>query len=801
MSAYYYKLSADQGNALSQYNYGFCLREGEGVEQDFRMAAYYFKLSADQGHALSQFCYGVCLAKGEGVEQDFRMSAYYFKLSADQGNAWGQSSYGFCLHTRVWSENDLELSVKFFKLAADQGNAHGQYNYGFCLEHGHGIGQDLKMASHYYKLSADQGDPYGQCYYGLCLEHGQGVDIDLNMAASYYKHAADEHDSHKQRLCPFHLLRFDVTKFSAESPQYIKLSTAHAKSTAQLRLANFLENGIGISKDHILAAKYYEMASDLFPSACACYGWCLQHGRGVPVNLTEAAAFFQYAADGDNADGANSLGICLERGLGIEKDIDRSVLYYRKAASQQHPAGMNNFGRCLESGQGIDCDPIRAAKYYRLAAELKNADAMNNFGICLERGIGVHANQELAAEYYRNAADEGHSDGANNFGFCLEHGRGVQQNIELAVKYYKQAVDGDHSEAAQNYRRCLRLLGRWSILDRSSNVSEQKPSFEEKRQIEKRKFDGLLTGFRRSNSSMNFEDEWTIGQEIGKGDFSVVHLAQNKNRTLNRAVKTVNSRTNNRYFERESSIHRKFDHPLIVGFEQYIPATQHQRAMIVTEFVPNGSLSDYLSSAGNSKEIVGAGGTRIAMIVVGIVLAMRYLHSCGFIHGDLKPEHILLDWDWIVRICAFCRSVLSEASDAELDDNRGQLSCNERYSVPECFYNEQTLNSDVFSFGLILYELLTGKPVFSPELGHSLVMKKIVLEGAHPYIPDSVAPKVKSLIEDCLNYEWYERPSFDTILFRLDEIGFQITRGVNSRKIRQFVTAVKDREKELGIDL
>jgi serine/threonine protein kinase len=243
------------------------------------------------------------------------------------------------------------------------------------------------------------------------------------------------------------------------------------------------------------------------------------------------------------------------------------------------------------------------------------------------------------------------------------------------------------------------------------------------------------------------------------------------------------------------------NHPLIVGFEQYIPATQHQHAMIITEFVPNGSLSDYLSSSANSKEIIRSGGTRVAKIVLGIVLAMRYLHSRGIIHGDLKPENILLDWDWIVRICDFCLSVSSEGSDAEFDDNSCQRSLDARYSGPECFNNEPTLKSDVFSFGLILYELLTGKPVFSPDLGHSYVMKKILVDGAHLSIPDSVSPTAKLLIEDCLNSKPNKWPSFDSILLRLEEIGFQITRGVNSRRIRQFVTAVKSREKKLGIDL
>jgi serine/threonine protein kinase len=110
------------------------------------------------------------------------------------------------------------------------------------------------------------------------------------------------------------------------------------------------------------------------------------------------------------------------------------------------------------------------------------------------------------------------------------------------------------------------------------------------------------------------------------------------------------------------------------------------------------------------------------------------------------------------------------------------------------------LKSDIFSFGLILYELLTGQPAFSPNLSQHDMMKRIVFDEARPDIPDSVAPNVKLLIEDCLEYEPDERPSFEMILFRLDKIGFQITRGVNSRKVRQFVTTVKNRERELGID-
>ena len=82
-AARYCKLSADQGNACGQYNYGYCLEHGKGVEKDVCEAARYFKLAArsfkmaDQGDADTQSNYDVCLEHGEGVEEDACEGIYY----------------------------------------------------------------------------------------------------------------------------------------------------------------------------------------------------------------------------------------------------------------------------------------------------------------------------------------------------------------------------------------------------------------------------------------------------------------------------------------------------------------------------------------------------------------------------------------------------------------------------------------------------------------------------------------------------------------------------------------------------
>jgi serine/threonine protein kinase len=269
-------------------------------------------------------------------------------------------------------------------------------------------------------------------------------------------------------------------------------------------------------------------------------------------------------------------------------------------------------------------------------------------------------------------------------------------------------------------------------------------------------------------------------------------------------VKTLGWLGNLRYFERENVIHGGLNHPLIVGFEKYIRPTDKRRASIVTEFVPNGSLADHLLSACGAELNCLSGGTRIAVVVTGMVLAMRYLHSRRIIHRDLKPANVLLDWAWIVRIADFSHSLWADADGEASPDQAAVLTANlsidPRYTAPESLKNRPTLKSDVFSFGFILYELLTGMAGFSPAESSASVVRQISLEKVRPEIPTFLPPGVQSLIRDCWEQKSRNRPTFSQIQRRLAETEFRITRGVRPDKVREFVRAVDAWEKEKGIE-
>jgi serine/threonine protein kinase len=87
---------------------------------------------------------------------------------------------------------------------------------------------------------------------------------------------------------------------------------------------------------------------------------------------------------------------------------------------------------------------------------------------------------------------------------------------------------------------------------------------------------------------------------------------------------------------------KKLNHPLIA---RHFPNAINHSSAIATEFATKGSLANHLPNCQNTNLSVLRGPTRIARIITGIVLAMRYVHSQGVIHCNLTVDSILLEWN------------------------------------------------------------------------------------------------------------------------------------------------------------
>jgi serine/threonine protein kinase len=284
-----------------------------------------------------------------------------------------------------------------------------------------------------------------------------------------------------------------------------------------------------------------------------------------------------------------------------------------------------------------------------------------------------------------------------------------------------------------------------------------------------------------------------VSDELGRGEMFAVTLSSDSKEELS-AVKTSLKPDYTDLIRREAAILKTLKHPLILQLRQDISDTPDHNSAIVTEFEGNGSLANHLPPA----ECILSGANRITKVIVGIALAMRFVHSRGFIHRELKPDNILLDWDWKVRIADFGQSYAPDNSNIPLlphfNANPIWPSVDFRYLAPECYEMRYLPASDVFSFGMILYELLTGLRAFPEDPEQQTVAMKVTHD-ERPPIPEFVLPSARELIEDCWAVDPDDRPSFEEIVDRLAEMKFKVFWNVNSLKLLAFVKEIDEWEK------
>jgi len=193
-----------------------------------------------------------------------------------------------------------------------------------------------------------------------------------------------------------------------------------------------------------------------------------------------------------------------------------------------------------------------------------------------------------------------------------------------------------------------------------------------------------------------------IIRELGRGSQSVVYLARDPHLQREVAIKTLHFSSSdpqkNQQLLSEARMVSQLRHPNIVPI--FEAGEEQGDLYLVFEFVPGKNLGDYLRSSGPLTPVK-------AIAILGPVLdAIAHAHAAGIIHRDLKPNNILIDQDGTPRVMDFGIAARVEAL-AEGDESfMGTPS----YMAPEYITRrESTEQTDVFSAGLVFYELLTGQ--------------------------------------------------------------------------------------------
>jgi len=244
------------------------------------------------------------------------------------------------------------------------------------------------------------------------------------------------------------------------------------------------------------------------------------------------------------------------------------------------------------------------------------------------------------------------------------------------------------------------------------------------------------------------EDSYTIGEEIGKGGFSIVYAAARKNDGKEFAVKCIKKEMvegeDIKLLRREVQIMKKLDHPNILKlYEVY---EDDKQFFLVMELVKGKELFDKIVERGMYSE------RDASNIIYQVVSAVDYLHENGIAHRDLKPENLLSageEENEIVKIADFGFSKSFAGEDAE----KLMTSCGSPgYVAPEILTAESYDKSvDMWSVGVIIYILLSGYPPFYADSAPALFKK--IMDVKYDFddsVWDDISDSAKDLIRNLL---------------------------------------------------
>ncbi|XP_037460707.1 uncharacterized protein LOC119331651 isoform X3 [Triticum dicoccoides] len=209
-----------------------------------------------------------------------------------------------------------------------------------------------------------------------------------------------------------------------------------------------------------------------------------------------------------------------------------------------------------------------------------------------------------------------------------------------------------------------------------------------------------------------------------------------------------------------SSLH----HPNVVAFYGVVLDGPGGSVATVTEYMANGSLRQALQRHEN--RIFDR--RRRLLIVMDVAFGMEYLHGRNIVHFDLKSDNLLVNLRDPQRpICKVGDLGLSKVKCQTLISGgvRGTLP----WMAPELLNGSSNLVSekvDVFSFGIVMWELLTGEEPYA-DLHYGAIIGGIVNNTLRPLVPESCDPQWRSLMEQCWLAEPMERPSFTEVVKRL----------------------------------
>ncbi|KAJ0260814.1 hypothetical protein HA466_0040580 [Hirschfeldia incana] len=270
-------------------------------------------------------------------------------------------------------------------------------------------------------------------------------------------------------------------------------------------------------------------------------------------------------------------------------------------------------------------------------------------------------------------------------------------------------------------------------------------------------------------------EDLQIGDRIGIGSYGEVYRAE-WNGTEVAVKKFLDqdfSGDSLTQFRSEIEIMLRLRHPNVVLFMGAV--TRPPNFSILTEFLPRGSLYRLLHRPNHQLD-----EKRRMRMALDVAKGMNYLHTSHpiVVHRDLKSPNLLVDKNWVVKVCDFGLSRMKHHTYLSSKSTAGTPE----WMAPEVLRNEPANEKcDVYSFGVILWELATLRIPWK-GLNPMQVVGAVGFQNRRLEITDDIDPTVAQIIRDCWQMESHLRPSFTQLMRSLKRLqGLNISkRGGNT---------------------
>src|SRR5512147_1496907 len=236
---------------------------------------------------------------------------------------------------------------------------------------------------------------------------------------------------------------------------------------------------------------------------------------------------------------------------------------------------------------------------------------------------------------------------------------------------------------------------------------------------------------------------YRIVEQLGHGGMATVYKAYHPSLDRYVAIKVLHPAFNedNSFamrFQREARVVAKLEHPNIVPVYDY--AEHEGRPYLVMKFIEGDTLKAYMGkgplTSNDIRKIVDAVGS-----------ALAYAHKQGVLHRDIKPSNVLMANDGQIYLADFGLARIAQSGESTLSSD--MIMGTPQYISPEQAMGKKDLDAgtDIYSFGVMLYEMVVGQVPFSADTPFSIIHDHIY---SPLPLPHTVNPTVPEPVERVL---------------------------------------------------